>query len=73
MSDLIQEVCSLLVARNVQDEISPESIHVKGGPLSSVRVPEDFPGGEKVVLSMGGDGNAVAVNTIPSQGYGNVP
>ena len=61
MSDLIQEVCFLLVARNVQDEISPERIHMKGGPISSVWVPEDFPGVEKVVLSMGGDGNAEAL------------
>lgn len=52
MSDLIREVCFLLVARNVQDEINPKHIHMKGGPISSVRVPEDFPGGEKVVLSM---------------------
>ena len=34
---------------------------VKGGPISSVWVPEDFPGVEKVVLSMGGDGNVEAL------------
>ena len=61
MSDLIQEVCFLLVARNVQDEISPERIHMKGGSISSVQVPDDFRGVEKVVLSMGGDGNAEAL------------
>ena len=61
MSDLIQEVCFLLVARSVQDEISPERIHMKGGSISSVQVPDDFPGVEKVVLSMGGDGNAEAL------------
>ena len=61
MSDLIQEVCFLLVARNVQDEISPERIHMNGGSISSVQVPDDFPGVEKVVLSMGGDGNEEAL------------
>lgn len=61
MSDLIQEVCFLLVAREVQDEIGPERIHVKGGPISSAWVPEDLPGVMKAVLSMGGDGNAGAL------------
>lgn len=45
------------------DEISPESIRAKGGPVSSIRVPENFPDVD-VVLPMGLDGDAKALQVL---------
>ena len=54
-----------------QDEISPESIRAKGGPVSSDRVPENFPDVEDVVLPTGLDGDAKALQVLlPAKGMG---
>lgn len=46
------------------DEISPKIIRAKGGPVSSVRVPENFPDVEDVVLPMGLDGDAKVLQVL---------